>query len=106
MHYVESGERFCDVLLLLLRVRELVPPTGLHRYAQEVIQTISPVDDGIKRWIGNIQITQEHLEQRLHARFDPEDYRSMDMKLISRLLHVIVLPPLNSDSKTETSVEN
>lgn len=80
---------------MLLRVRELVPSIGFNHYRDEYVHTVSPINDGIKRWIDNIQVTQEYLEGRRYAQFDTDDFRSLDMKLISKLLQIIVLPPPN-----------
>lgn len=98
--YLQGGEHFCDLLLMLLRVRELIPTIGIHPQTKDILHTSSPIDDGIKRWISNIQISQEYVEQRRNTEFDPEDFRSLDMKYISKLLQVIV-PSFAQDAQQQ-----
>ncbi|KAL2832144.1 hypothetical protein BDW59DRAFT_181456 [Aspergillus cavernicola] len=88
-YYASQGDRFSDILHMLLKMRSL-PPKATPLPDSGVLQAVEGSDENALRWFEMIKITPLFLEQRQTALFDPTDFRSLDLRYGAKLL-----PPAN-----------
>ncbi|KAF9889199.1 hypothetical protein FE257_007512 [Aspergillus nanangensis] len=88
-YYANQGDRFSDILHMLLKMRSL-PPKATPRPEDGVLKAVEGSDENAARWFDMIKVTPMFLEQRQAAAFDPSDSRSLDLKYGAKLL-----PPSN-----------
>ncbi|KAL1985752.1 hypothetical protein VTN96DRAFT_7374 [Rasamsonia emersonii] len=84
-YYASQGDRFSDILHMLLKMRALPPKTTL-RPDTGILKAIDGSDENAIRWFDTIQVTPQFLEQRQAAEFDPNDSRSLELKYGAKLL--------------------
>ncbi|PKY07578.1 hypothetical protein P168DRAFT_231404 [Aspergillus campestris IBT 28561] len=89
-YYASQGDRFSDILHMLLKMRSL-PPKATPRPDTGVLKAVDLSDENAARWFDMIKVTPQYLEQRQNADFDPNDSRSLDLRYGAKLL-----PPANS----------
>ena len=83
--FVQEGERFADIIELLVDMRSLPPRT----FFDPVKNTLVPLgnqDESIRKWFDEISITQEYLQFNSERPFDETDFHSMDGRFFARLL--------------------
>ena len=84
--YTSQGDGFSDVLHMLLQVRTLIPRTTF-RPDDGVLRTIEKDgDETVTKWFESLGVTKTFLLQRLTAKFDPADSRSLDGKYFAKVL--------------------
>ncbi|KAL4976793.1 hypothetical protein BDW66DRAFT_134307 [Aspergillus desertorum] len=88
-YYAAQGDRFSDILHMLLKMRSL-PPKANPLPDSGVLKAVDGSDENAIRWFDMIKITPLYLEQRQTAGFDPTDSRSFDLRYGAKLL-----PPAN-----------
>ncbi|KAA8652075.1 hypothetical protein EYZ11_005554 [Aspergillus tanneri] len=88
-YYASQGDRFSDILHMLLKMRSL-PPKASPRPDNGVLKAVDGSDENASRWFDMIKITPLFLEQRQATVFDPNDSRSLDLQYGAKLL-----PPTN-----------
>lgn len=103
-YYASQGDRFSDILHMLLKMRGL-PPKTTPRPENGILKAIDGSDENAIRWFDTIKVTRkfhclitlswkphltsviaQFLEQRQSAEFDPNDSRSLELKYGARLL--------------------
>jgi hypothetical protein len=83
--YADQGERFADILDMLLKMRSLAPKSS----PQLDSGILMPVDDDdglATQWFTKANISQSFLDQSGAAQFDPNNSRSLDGKYFARVL--------------------
>ncbi|RAL11446.1 uncharacterized protein BO97DRAFT_470928 [Aspergillus homomorphus CBS 101889] len=88
-YYASQGDRFSDILHMLLKMRSL-PPKATPRPDTGILKAVDGSDENAARWFDMIKITSLFLEQRQTTVFDPADSRSLDLRYGAKLL-----PPSN-----------
>ncbi|KAI9807643.1 MAG: hypothetical protein M1825_005584 [Sarcosagium campestre] len=81
-YFCEQGERFADLVQMLLKMRGLPPKTYVS--PDGILATDG--DEAAREYLVSINLTKEEVEDRQNAVFDPDDSRSLDMKFCSKLL--------------------
>ncbi|PCH00673.1 Hypothetical protein PENO1_047070 [Penicillium occitanis (nom. inval.)] len=87
-YYANQGDRFSEILHMLLRMRGLPPKTTINAETG-LLKAVENSDPNAILWFDTIHISPLYLEQRQLAQFDPTDSRSLDLKFASKIL----LPP-------------
>ncbi|RHZ65558.1 hypothetical protein CDV55_104265 [Aspergillus turcosus] len=87
-YYANQGDRFSDILHMLLKMRSLPPKAAPG--PDGILKAMDGSDENAARWFDMIKITPLFLEQRQAAVFDPNDSRSLDLRYGAKLL-----PPTN-----------
>ncbi|BCR86836.1 uncharacterized protein ACHE_30823S [Aspergillus chevalieri] len=88
-YYSNQGDRFSDILHMLLKMRSL-PPKATPRPDTGFLKAVDGSDENAARWFEMVQVSPIYLEQRQAAMFDPNDSRSFDLRYGAKLL-----PPAN-----------
>ncbi|KAB8069081.1 hypothetical protein BDV29DRAFT_58408 [Aspergillus leporis] len=88
-YYASQGDRFSDILHMLLKMRSL-PPKATPRPENGILKAVDGSDANAARWFDMIKVSPLFLEQRQAAVFDPNDSRSFDLRYGAKLL-----PPTN-----------
>ncbi|BCR97434.1 uncharacterized protein AKAW2_30753S [Aspergillus luchuensis] len=88
-YYANQGDRFSDILHMLLKMRSL-PPKATPRPDTGILKAVDGSDENAARWFDMIKVTPLFLEQRQATVFDPTDSRSLDLRYGAKLL-----PPTN-----------
>ncbi|PYI12588.1 hypothetical protein BO78DRAFT_392433 [Aspergillus sclerotiicarbonarius CBS 121057] len=88
-YYSNQGDRFSDILHMLLKMRSL-PPKATPRPDTGILKAVDGSDENATRWFDMIKVTPLFLEQRQATVFDPSDSRSLDLRYGAKLL-----PPTN-----------
>ncbi|KAL3480227.1 hypothetical protein BJX99DRAFT_220945 [Aspergillus californicus] len=88
-YYASQGERFSDILHMLLKMRSL-PPKATPLPDSGILKAVDGSDENASRWFDMIKVSSLFLEQRQTADFDPTDFRSLDLRYGAKLL-----PPAN-----------
>ncbi|RDW76407.1 uncharacterized protein DSM5745_06399 [Aspergillus mulundensis] len=86
--YAAQGDRFSDILHMLLKMRSL-PPKAKPLPDSGVLEAVEGSDENAIRWFDMIKVTPLYLEQRQTAGFDPTDCRSFDLRYGSKLLPTV-----------------
>ncbi|KAI9819903.1 MAG: hypothetical protein M1827_006473 [Pycnora praestabilis] len=84
-YYFLQGERFADMVHMLLKMRGL-PPKTQARPEDGLLLTAEGTDEVAAIYFNTINISIQHLEERQNAEFDPEESRSLELKYCSKLL--------------------
>ncbi|CAL5871053.1 uncharacterized protein PFLUO_LOCUS5297 [Penicillium psychrofluorescens] len=84
-YYSNQGDRFSDILHMLLKMRSLPPKTTI-RPDNGILKAVEGSDDNATRWFDMIQVSPFFLEERQNAVFDPSDSRSLDLRFGAKLL--------------------
>ncbi|KAI9825072.1 MAG: hypothetical protein M1832_001392 [Thelocarpon impressellum] len=82
-YYYHQGERFADMLHMLLKMRGLPPKT--HARAGDGVLTTDG-DDTARRYLDSIALSKHTLDERQNAVFDPLDSRSFELRFCAKLL--------------------
>lgn len=83
--YADQGDRFADILNMLLRMRSLSPKCR-PRADGGVLEAVDDEDGLATAWLNQIAITRSFLDLGAATRFDATNSRSMDGKLFARVL--------------------
>ncbi|TQB72645.1 hypothetical protein MPDQ_006688 [Monascus purpureus] len=84
-YYANQGDRFSDILHMLLKMRSL-PPKASPRPDTGILKAIDGSDENAARWFDTLQVTSEFLQLRQSAVFDPSDSRSLDLRYGAKLI--------------------
>ncbi|PLB43898.1 hypothetical protein P170DRAFT_430904 [Aspergillus steynii IBT 23096] len=84
-YYASQGDRFSDILHMLLKMRSL-PPKANPRPDSGILKAVDGSDEHAARWFDMIKITPLFLEERQATVFDPSDSRSLDLHYGAKLL--------------------
>lgn len=85
-YYSQQGERFSDILNMLLKMRG-VPPKPVARSSDSMlIMWGEDVDGKVREWYEGIAITTSKLAERSNAPFVGEDPREWELKYIGKII--------------------
>jgi len=85
-YYSQQGERFSDILFMLLKMRG-VPPKPKARYTDGVLVIYSGEgDEKAREWYEGIGVTSELLTERREARFVGEDPKEWELKYVGKII--------------------
>ncbi|SLM33807.1 hypothetical protein LPUS_02387 [Lasallia pustulata] len=84
-HFYQQGERFSDMLLMLLKMRN-IPPKTQTGPDDGLLHLVDRSHEAASRWFDLLHLTNNQLEERRSAHFDPMDSRSLELKFCSKLL--------------------
>lgn len=85
-YYSQQGERFSDILFMLLKMRG-VPPKPEPRSTDGVLTIFG--DDGdekIREWYESIHVTNELLAERRDSRFVGADPKEWELKFVGKII--------------------
>ncbi|KAF2182245.1 hypothetical protein K469DRAFT_712861 [Zopfia rhizophila CBS 207.26] len=85
-YYSQQGERFSDILFMLLKMRG-VPPKPVPR-AEDGMLVLwgEDANEMAKEWYESIAVTSEKLAERANARFEGNDAKEWELKYISKII--------------------
>jgi len=85
-YYSQQGERFSDILNMLLKMRN-VPPKPVARETDGMLVIVGDaVDPRIRDWYEGIQMTVAGLAERAEAKFVGEDPKEWEGKYWSKII--------------------
>ncbi|KAF2866703.1 hypothetical protein BDV95DRAFT_552135 [Massariosphaeria phaeospora] len=85
-YYSQQGERFSDILLMLLKMRG-VPPKPAPRSTDGVlVMWGDDVDDSVRDWYAGIAVSAELLAARSNARFAGVDPGEWELKFVGKII--------------------
>lgn len=85
-YYSQQGERFSDILLMLLKMRG-VPPKPQARSTDGVLVIWGDnADETVHEWYEGIAVTNDMLAERSNARFIGEDPKEWELKFVSKII--------------------
>ncbi|KAH9865389.1 hypothetical protein J1614_008972 [Plenodomus biglobosus] len=84
--FSQQGERFSDILNMLLKMRG-VPPKPTPRSTDGVLAMWGDdVDENVRDWYDGIAITCEKLDEKANARFEGADSREWELKYVGKVI--------------------
>ncbi|PSN72866.1 hypothetical protein BS50DRAFT_568475 [Corynespora cassiicola Philippines] len=85
-YYSQQGERFSDILFMLLKMRG-VPPKPMARSGDGMlVMWGDDVDDKIREWYDGIAVTGEGLSDLRNARFVGEEPGEWELKFVGKII--------------------
>jgi hypothetical protein len=85
-YYSQQGERFSDILNMLLKMRG-VPPKPVARSSDGMlVMWGEEVDSNVRDWYDGIAVTLGGLEERSHAHFVGEDSKEWELKYVGKII--------------------
>ncbi|KAH8693169.1 hypothetical protein BGW36DRAFT_301985 [Talaromyces proteolyticus] len=84
-YYASQGDRFSDILHMLLRMRSLPPKTVVDTETG-LLKAVENSDNSAILWFDTIQLSLGFLEQRQLAQFDAQNSRCFELKYASKIL--------------------
>lgn len=85
-YYSQQGERFSDILLMLLKMRS-VPPKPHPRVTDGMLTMCDhEADDKVRDWYENIGVTGELLAERSAAQFIGIDPKEWELKYVGKII--------------------
>jgi hypothetical protein len=84
--FSQQGERFSDILNMLLKMRG-VPPKPMPRSTDGILAMWDEdVDEKVRDWYDGIAVTVQMLDERANARFVGEDAREWELKYVGKII--------------------
>jgi hypothetical protein len=84
--YSQQGERFSDILNMLLKMRG-VPPKPIPRNTDgTLIVWADDADAKVKAWYEGIAVTTQLLDEKVNAKFVGEDPREWELKFVGKIV--------------------
>jgi hypothetical protein len=84
--YSQQGERFSDILNMLLKMRG-VPPKPIPRSTDGMlIVWAEDADEKVKAWYDGIAVTSQMLDEKVNAKFVGEDPREWELKFVGKII--------------------
>ncbi|KAL9115497.1 MAG: hypothetical protein Q9227_000818 [Pyrenula ochraceoflavens] len=85
--YVKQGERFCDIVIMLINMQNLVPKLSVSN-EHGLLVARNGLYEQVDEWINGLGMTHAFIHDRQAARIDFEDCGSLDFTLISKMFHL------------------
>jgi hypothetical protein len=86
MSFSQQGEKFSDILNMLLKMRG-VPPKPLPCSPAGMLTVWSEdADDKVKEWYDGIAVTTQMLDEQANARFEGEDAKEWELKYVGKIV--------------------
>ncbi|EXJ85005.1 hypothetical protein A1O3_05680 [Capronia epimyces CBS 606.96] len=83
--YADKGERFAEVIHLLLSLRQLEPTIVVDPVSGFFVPR-DPKNTALAMWLSHVGFTREWMTQSTNTVFDATNFRSLDGSLCARLL--------------------
>lgn len=84
--FSQQGERFSDILNMLLKMRGVPPkPTPRNTDGMLVVWT-DDADENVKNWYDGIAVTAAMLDEKANSRFVGEDPREWELKYVGKII--------------------
>ena len=85
-YYSQQGERFSDILFMLLKMRGVPPKIGPR--SEDGVLTIwgDDADPTAKEWYDTVSVTSGMLAERSNARFEGHDPREWELKYVGKII--------------------
>jgi hypothetical protein len=84
--YSQQGERFSDILLMLLKMRSVPPKPQPRSTDGALVIWGEGVDEKVSEWYESISISDEMLAERSDARFVGEDPMEWELKYVGKII--------------------
>jgi len=84
--FSQQGERFSDILNMLLKMRGVPPKPGPRSTDGVLSIWDDDVDEKIRNWFDGIAITSEALDEKANARFLGQDSREWELKYAGKVI--------------------
>ncbi|KAF2463133.1 uncharacterized protein BDR25DRAFT_115345 [Lindgomyces ingoldianus] len=85
-YYSQQGERFSDILYMLLKMRG-VPPKPVPRSEDGMLVVWGEdTDEKVREWYEGIKVSQDLLATRASARFEGNDPREWELKWAGKII--------------------
>ncbi|KAF1951474.1 hypothetical protein CC80DRAFT_496082 [Byssothecium circinans] len=85
-YYSHQGERFSDILLMLLKMRSVPPKPYVRSTDGMLLMWDSEGNEGIREWYENIAVTTPLLAERSSASFVGEDSKEWELKFVGKII--------------------
>ncbi|KAF2842457.1 hypothetical protein M501DRAFT_948964 [Patellaria atrata CBS 101060] len=88
--YANLGERFADILNMLLKMRN-VPPKMAESHDDSgvlVLTVLDETDSAAKAWFESVRLTKEEVKARSERSFEEGDCRCLEGRFVGRVLGV------------------
>ncbi|KAF2706689.1 hypothetical protein K504DRAFT_470750 [Pleomassaria siparia CBS 279.74] len=83
--YSQQGERFSDILLMLLKMRG-VPPKPIARTDGMLVMWGDDVDEKVREWYDGIELSTHLLDDRSNAKFVGKDSKEWELKFVGKII--------------------
>jgi hypothetical protein len=84
--FSQQGERFSDILNMLLKMRG-VPPKPTPRSTDGMLAVwAEDADEKVKNWYDGIAVTAQTLDEKANARFVGDDPREWELKYVGKII--------------------
>ncbi|KAF2761944.1 hypothetical protein EJ05DRAFT_496831 [Pseudovirgaria hyperparasitica] len=90
-YYSQQGERFSDVLVMLLRMRGVPPKPAVRQSDGVIIPVGEHVDDAVRDWFNRVSLGAAWLEERPNARFIGETPIEWEGKYWCKVINAILV---------------
>ena len=86
LHYSQQGERFSDILLMLLKMRSVPPKPQARSTDGMLVVWGEDADDKVREWYEGIGVSNELLAERSNARFVGDDPMEWELKYVGKII--------------------
>lgn len=86
-HYSQQGERFSDILVMLLRMRNIPPKTTTRLSDGVIVLAGDDVDPVAREWFESVGISNDWLKERPSARYTGKTPEEWEGKYWSKVIH-------------------
>ncbi|KAF2691349.1 hypothetical protein K458DRAFT_438975 [Lentithecium fluviatile CBS 122367] len=85
-YYSQQGERFSDILLMLLKMRGVPPKPQARSTDGMLVIWGDDADEKVREWYEGIGVSNEILAERSNARFVGEDPKEWELKFAGKII--------------------
>ncbi|KAJ4296652.1 hypothetical protein N0V90_006700 [Kalmusia sp. IMI 367209] len=85
-YYSQQGERFSDILFMLLKMRGVPPKPQPRSTDGMLVMWGDDIDDRVRGWYEGINITNELLAEKRDAQFVGEDPKEWELKHVGKII--------------------
>ncbi|CAO2650306.1 Nn.00g015980.m01.CDS01 [Neocucurbitaria sp. VM-36] len=84
--FSQQGERFSDILNMLLKMRGVPPKPAPRSTDGMLVMWADDVDEKVRDWYDGIAVTTQTLDDRANARFVGEESREWELKYVGKII--------------------
>jgi hypothetical protein len=84
--YSQQGERFSDILNMLLKMRGVPPKPTPRNTDGMLVVWADDADAKVKAWYDGIAVTTQVLDEKVNAKFVGEDPREWELKFVGKII--------------------
>lgn len=85
-YYSQQGERFSDILLMLLKMRSVPPKPQARSTDGMLVIWGDDADEKVREWYEGIGVSNELLAERSNARFVGDDPMEWELKYVGKII--------------------